>query len=188
MSKTIERIAQLTATKKLKNISNSNDEWYTPAKYICAVKKVFGVISLDPASCWRANKIIEAEKYFTTLEDGLKQSWAGCEKVFLNPPYSCTSNWINKLFDEYEKQHISSAILLTNTVTDIAAFQRLKAHQGNFLCCLVAGRIRFIHPNKTYKDYARFASIFTYLGNTETNYLEFCTFAEVFSQLGLIVK
>ena len=170
----------------------TSDDYYTPTLYASAVKKVFVVINLDSAICWRANEIIEAEKYFTAFDDGLKQSWASYEKIYLNPPYSCASKWIDKLLDEYEaSKKTQRAILLTNTrVTDTLAFQRLKKHQGNFLCCLVKIRIRFIHPGtgKITRDTGMMPSIFTYLGNSESNYLEFCKFAETFSQLGLVVK
>lgn len=180
----------MSGRAKKSSTGYTSDDYYTPTLYASAVKKVFVVINLDPASCWRANEIIEAEKYFTASDDGLKQSWAGYEKIYLNPPYSCASKWIDKLLDEYEaSKKTQRAILLTNTrVTDTVAFQRLKRHQGDFLCCLVSIRIRFIHPGKITRETGMMPSLFTYLGNTETNYLEFCKFAEVFSQLGLIVK
>ena len=41
-------------------------------------------IDLDPASCAKANKVVNATKYFCKRQDGLRQEWRG--RVFLNPP------------------------------------------------------------------------------------------------------
>lgn len=60
------------------------DEHHTPSEIIEAGRKVLNHFDLDPASCAKANRIVQAEKYFTRRTDGLKQQWHG--RVFLNPP------------------------------------------------------------------------------------------------------
>jgi hypothetical protein len=73
------------ATVEILNSSESA-EWYTPARYIAAVREVLGDIELDPASCADANETVKAKRYFTIEDDGLRQPWAAAT-LFLNPPY-----------------------------------------------------------------------------------------------------
>ena len=53
--------------------SSKTNEWYTPAKYIEAARKVMGGIDLDPATCELANKTVKATKYHTKENNGLMQ-------------------------------------------------------------------------------------------------------------------
>ena len=60
-----------------------NNEWYTPREII----RSLGEFDLDPATSSEAYRLNRsAMNYYTTEEDGLKQSWKG--RVWLNPPYS----------------------------------------------------------------------------------------------------
>lgn len=61
--------------------SLKSNEWYTPDRYIQAVKEVLGSIDLDPASCAEANQTVGATDYYTKEDDGLEQYWKG--NVFL---------------------------------------------------------------------------------------------------------
>ena len=64
-----------------------NYEFYTPSSIMKPVRNILGPIDLDPASCERANRTVEAKKYFTKDDDGLKQDWKLYKTVFTNPPY-----------------------------------------------------------------------------------------------------
>src|SRR5262249_14864109 len=57
--------------------SNWDVEWYTPKKYIEAVRDVLGGIDLDPASCERANEVVKAAKFYTATQNGLNEPWQG---------------------------------------------------------------------------------------------------------------
>jgi hypothetical protein len=113
-------------------------ENYTPGTLLEMIRKVLGNIDLDPASCARAQKTVQANRYFTEKEDGLAQAWAG--RVFLNPPYTAriVNLWIKKLIEQLP--NIEGAILLTNDNTDTEWF--CQAIEACTAVCFV-GRIHF---------------------------------------------
>lgn len=125
-------------------LGTGENEWYTPEKYLQAVRAVLGGIDLDPASCPLANETVKAARIFTLADDGLKQPWAG--KVFVNPPYSqpAMANFAEKLAREWQAGNLEAAIALTHNYTDTAWFQRLA--RACSAICFTRGRIGFINP------------------------------------------
>ncbi len=124
------------------------NEWYTPAEYVKAARKVLGSIELDPASSDTAQETVKAERYFTADVDGLAQAWRA-DTVFLNPPYSQPAIWdfIDRLVLELIQGNVGSAILLTHNYTDTAWFHR--AGEVASAICFTRGRIKFVgapHP------------------------------------------
>lgn len=164
-------------------LSQNSTEWYTPVRYVTAVREVLGVIALDPASCAEANKTVQAVQFFDAATDGLTKTWKA-ETVFLNPPYckiGATSNqerWTQKLLMEYTAGHIGQAILLVNAATETQWFQRLY----DFPICFAKGRIPFESGGAgSKKNGGTTGSAFVYLGGNPE------AFVRVFSQFGRIV-
>ena len=146
--------------------SSGFTEWYTPQKYIESARIVMGSIDLDPASSAEANKTIQADKFFTEKEDGLKQEWYG--NVWLNPPYSKVSNFVDKLLDS----EITQAIALVNNCTETAWFARMV--QSAKALVFHTGRLRFNCPTKENQETsaAMQGQVFAYFGSHEEKFLE----------------
>jgi hypothetical protein len=78
------------------HVSDDSYEWFTPAEYIEAARRVMGSIDTDPASCPTANRIVKASLFYTSEDDGLLFDWPG--NVWLNPPYNMP--WIERFIDK----------------------------------------------------------------------------------------
>lgn len=160
-------------TPMLQSMSN---EWYTPAKYLDAVREVMGEIDLDPATTPEANKTVKAKRFYTEEHDGLRQDWDG--RVFLNPPYGkLGSAFAAKLYESLESG-VSEAILLVNSrATDADWFQ--PCFDG--IICFTNHRIDFDTPDEKTTS-STHGSCFVYFGPNKSK------FADVFGRFGNVVR
>ncbi len=168
---------------KLGHLSQESYEWYTPPKFIRAVKRVLGTIALDPASSEQANRTVQAQTYYDLASDGLTRSWKA-QTVFMNPPYcklGNTSNqevWTAKLLAEYKAGHIGEAIILVTGAIETTWFHRLLSYP----MCIVKGRINFTTAAGDKGGGATKGSVFFYLGKHPDR------FYNVFRRFGVIVS
>lgn len=156
--------------------SSESDEWYTPADYIEAARRVMGGIDLDPASCDAANEVVQADRYFTISDDGLAQPWAG--RVFMNPPFGRDGSpaFVEKLLAEHDAGRVTEAVLLCAARLETAWFQPLFDH----LLCFPNHRVRFWQPGRT--PAPPFTPAFAYLGPLPD------AFVNEFSAFGPVVR
>jgi phage N-6-adenine-methyltransferase len=169
----------LTASNHISSSEGyDGDEWYTPAEYIEAARRVMGGIDLDPASNDYANQVVRADRFFNKDDDGLQQEWRG--RVFLNPPYSypLIERFTSKLIGDFEAGSTCEAILLVNNSSDTDWFQALLAR---FIACFTDGRIRFYRDSGEYFG-TRQGQAFFYAGPNRDR------FVEEFSQYGVVVE
>jgi phage N-6-adenine-methyltransferase len=123
---------------------SGDEEWYTPAAIVEAARQVMGRIDLDPASCVDANAVVQARKFYSIQDDGLRQQWRG--RMFINPPYSATkiSKFIEKLVGHVKDRSVSEAIILINAETEVRWFRTLSGVAA--AVCFPTGRIKFYKP------------------------------------------
>jgi ParB family chromosome partitioning protein len=159
--------------------SIKTEEWFTPPEYIAMVRAALGgQIDLDPASCARAQKWINAKRIFTEKDDGLVQEWKA-NKLFLNPPYcGKTAVWADKLISELTIGNTKSAVLLVNSSPGYKWYEAL---WKRYVVCCVEERIRFIQENGEVGGQAKKASTFVYFGDNPFR------FAGAFRSIGRII-
>lgn len=165
---------------RLSLLSQESFEWYTPKKYVEAVRNVLGEIELDPASSQQANRVIQAQRFYDQTTDGLTKRWKA-RSVFLNPPYCKAGNtsnqdrWTAKLLREYKAGNVKEAIVLVTSSIETTWFHRLI----HFPICIVKGRIQFTTPTGK-RGGATKGSIFVYMGGKPEK------FSKVFRRFGVV--
>lgn len=149
----IEQIVagELTANKAYKLTkphvahNSGENEWYTPPEYIEAARLVLGgKIDLDPASSELANKIVQAETFYTKEKSGLDEHWEGA--VWMNPPYASDliKQFCLKFAYHVDCGHIKRGIVLVNNATETAWFRQLITSARAVL--FTSERVRFLDP------------------------------------------
>jgi site-specific DNA-methyltransferase (adenine-specific) len=117
--------------KNLLNYGYSEEEFMKGAPH-----RKYERFTLDPCSSHSNHK---CDNYFTLEDDGLSRSWQG-ETVFVNPPYSDISSWVDKCIEESKKGGVW-IFLLVPSRTDTKHFEKCfdNAVSVNF----VHGRLKF---------------------------------------------
>jgi hypothetical protein len=135
-----------------------------------------GGIDLDPASSPAANAIVQADRFFTTKDDGLKQSWAG--RVWLNPPYGKQApKFVVKFAAQYPDPVVAACLLLavhhmtTKWFAPLAAFKPMmcfpdhRLHFSNSATRPAHGSVILgfgVDPDRFRKAFACFGPVSTF--------------------------
>lgn len=149
---------------QLINQTSGNTEWYTPRNIIEAVREVFdGIIHLDPASTYEANKRIRARVYYIKGDNALDRRWYG--NVWLNHPFGRVSSplWMSHLVEEFDSGRVEQALNITYASLETSWFRNL----WRFPMWVPPHRINYIDPatGLPAKPGATKTSVVTYLGN-----------------------
>jgi DNA N-6-adenine-methyltransferase Dam len=179
----LKRCWELAELWQAANFSSALNEWYTPARYIEAVREVLGGIDLDPASSEQANAVVKASEFFSIEEDGLKRDWFG--RVFTNPPYGKTDDgnslaaaFCNKAIMQFIVGNIEAGIVLVNSLHS----QSWQAPLYNYPICFVDHRIQFVSADGEQNKNPTFQNIFVYLGR------DLPMFAKIFTRFGYVMQ
>jgi phage N-6-adenine-methyltransferase len=153
------------------------NEWFTPAEYVALARSVLGGIDLDPASSDKAQEIIDADRYFTKADDGLKQEWRG--RVWLNPPYAqpLIADFVSKMVSERKAGRVTAGVMLTHNYTDTSWFHEAAAIADSI--CFTRGRIKFYEPDGEIAAPTQ-GQAFFYFGSKTAR------FASVFADIGFV--
>jgi len=166
--------------------SKATAEWYTPAEYVEAARKVMGGIDYDPASSERANEIVGAVRYNTKDfegHDGLSHhyQWHGC--VFLNPPGGQVADFWRKLLVEIAEGRTAQAVWIGYSLQQLQTLQRPDTYgpveMANALC-FPRKRIAFLNEAGQPSGSPTHGNYIAYFGPKVTRFREvFRVFGEV---------
>jgi site-specific DNA-methyltransferase (adenine-specific) len=120
-----------------KTLFSSEDmTWTTPQDFFDTLNKEFN-FTLDPC-CFK--ETAKCKKYYTPVEDGLKQSWSN-EVVFCNPPYgSEIKHWVKKSYEE-SKNDTTTIVMLIPARTDTQWFHDYIYNKAEIR--FIKGRLKF---------------------------------------------
>ena len=170
-----EEIPQHTSLhcSKVGHKKKSSDRWYTPPYIVELVVQVLGEIDLDP--CADDGKHISCKRHYTACDDGLIREWEG--RVFMNPPYSQPSVWMEKLQAEIKSKRVTEAIALVPAATDTKWLSPVLKSQP---VCFWTGRIKFLSEDYQPRNSARQSHVLVYWGLRKER------FREVFEKYGVV--
>ena len=120
-----------------------SEERYTPLDVVQAARFTLGEILLDPASTAKANEVVEATRFITREEDGLKVEWLG--SVFLSPPAALPGEFIEKCVANLVGGQVKQAIVLTDALTWLPWWHRIA--NASAALCHVRGSLDFTHED-----------------------------------------
>ena len=116
-------------------LSSKSNAWCTPQDFFEKLDAQYH-FTIDAAAT-RENA--KCARYFTVVEDGLAQSWAG-ERVFCNPPYGREiGRWVRKAWEESERAELIVMLIPARTDTHYFHDYLLGRAELHFL----RGRLRF---------------------------------------------
>lgn len=131
-------------------------EWYTPASFVEAARRVMGRIDLDPASHAEANLTVKADVFYTEADNGLTQPWFG--SIFINPPGGLVAEFWKKLMTQWRAHNISEAIWVGYSLEQLQTLQNADAASPiEFPICIPRRRIAFVENEA--KRFARLEKI-----------------------------
>ena len=131
----------------------TSDHWATPPSLIRKLELEFGAFDLDPAC---HHETAKAPKFYTPADDGLSQPWFG--RVFLNPPYSNVTPWLEKAIAETTARRASLVIALLPVCTDTDWFHDFVLDRAEIR--FIKRRVRFYGWGATMVTAPKFPSMF----------------------------
>lgn len=128
---------------------SKKDLWRTPPALFNLLDDEFG-FQLDAAA---AHNTALCDRYFTEEDDALVQDWGadGVRRVFCNPPFSRTSEFIAKGIAMWSFRAVYTAFLIRADGYETTWFrQLLDAHMGNHNLRELHWQVRQLYPRVPY--------------------------------------
>lgn len=149
-----------------KEIESESDERATPLWLIQLLHSALGgLFDLDPCSGAEPEHAPIASTRFTKQINGLQQSWAGYDTVYVNPPYSDLRSWLAKIVSEISRPDPDSPeiilCLLPSYSSSSGAFQNY-AREASYIS-FIDTRLTFQGQN----NQAFFSSLLVVFGDLD---------------------
>ncbi len=170
-----------------RQVISKKKDWYTPHKYVTAVKAVFdGHIALDP--CSGLFSIVQAEVEYSLPEhDGLAEIW-NFPTIYVNPPYgndaergTRIADWLRKC-EEAHRVYDSEVIALVPVATNTRHWKEYIFGHAHAICFLYDTRLRFLVDGQDEGKGAPMSCAMIYWGH------RYDRFFEVFIQYGAVLN
>lgn len=113
----------------------ANDLWATPPDFFAQLNSYFH-FTLDAAASPNNAK---CERYFTEADNAFLQGWPESDMIWLNPPYSNLTDWVNLFLNQ-----TTQGVALVRSDTSTAWFKR--AMKECYSVHFLTGRLKFEHP------------------------------------------
>lgn len=128
--------------------SSATPEHGTPPEIVRAARRVMGGIDLDPATSEEFQQVVQAERYYTRQDDGLRRLWSG--RVFLNPPSGENGSLVKRFWDAlvelWHYEEVTEAIWVGFSIDQLQTLQNT-SYGGplsrKFPLCIPRQRLRF---------------------------------------------
>lgn len=118
------------------------DTWQTPPGILSAFAE-HDPIDTDP--CAGPETRIGREYNWTIEDDGLAWPWEGT--VFVNPPFSDKTTWLDEVLSRLESGEVNRAYVLLPDSTDVQSwFHGQIVPNANYVW-FAEGRVKFINPD-----------------------------------------
>lgn len=125
--------------------SGGRDSRWTPPEFMEGIYAAVGEIGLDP--CGHPDSPLKARRYYYQEDDGLSSSWLGSDVVFMNPPFSQCSVWIDRAHRAWRTGECNTVIALLPVRTHTKAFQELVAGKADVI--FLRHRVNFINSGQS---------------------------------------
>jgi phage N-6-adenine-methyltransferase len=125
---------------------DSSDEFATPSFFWQPIADAVDGFDLDPAA--GANDEFRADVQYTKEDDGLAQDWFG--KVWLNPPFSLKSEFLQKTIEEIVAGRVDLVVVLLPVDTSTDWFHDYVSQASAVF--FLNGRLRFSGPGASNRD------------------------------------
>lgn len=117
---------------------DSSDEFGTPIQFVRPLANALDGFDVDPASGAEAQPL--ASTRYDEADDGLSQEWHG--DVWLNPPFSEKTAWVEKTRREVRAGRADTVVVLLPVDTSTALFHEHVVEAT--VLCFVEGRLSFV--------------------------------------------
>ena len=160
-----------------RTVNSRSQHWGTPAKYVAAVKRVFGGnVALDP--CSNSYSLVKAKvEYRLPKQDGLMAPW-DFPSIFVNPPYgidrkrgTSIRHWLERCALA-NQEHEAEIIALVPVATNTGHWKKNVFGRATAVCFLYDTRLRFLVNGRDEGTGAPMSCAMIYWGKNYRLFLE----------------